>query len=216
MLRGAVRGSEAYGNGARNDAPDGPAGVMVWDSAEITVTDDDSHDNRSTTSGGAGFAFAGGVQRSALSRNTSSGNDGPGLLVHQPAGFRPSEGNTVNRNVSVGDGRRTGAGLELSGPATGTGVKDTDVFLNTVVTDGAGRAAVRITDPVDTAEVHDDVLVARSGAALVDAVGGSDLLRFSRNTCTTGEAGFLVLWDGDRSTSVDAWRTATGQEATGT
>ena len=29
VLRGAVRSSEAYGNGAHNDAPDGPAGVMV-------------------------------------------------------------------------------------------------------------------------------------------------------------------------------------------
>ena len=104
--------------------------------------------------------------------------------MHQPAGFRPTEGNTVNRNVSTGDGVRAGAGLEVSGPAAGTGVKDTDVFLNTVVgrTAPGRRSAVRFTDPVDTAEVHDNPLVARGGAALVDAVGGSDLLRFERNT----------------------------------
>ncbi len=215
VLRGAVRSSEAYGNGANNDAPDGPAGVMVWESAEVTVSDNDSHDNRSTTRGGSGFAFAGGVQRSALTRNTSSGNDGPGFLVHQPAGFRPTEGNTVNRNVSTGDGVRGGAGLELSGPPAGTGVKDTDVYLNTVVADGAARTAVRVTDPVDTAEVHDNVLVARGGAALVDAVGGSDLLRFERNTWISGVGGFLVLWDGVRYTSLADWRAATGQEPTG-
>ena len=192
---------------------------MVWDSAEVTVSDDDSHDNRSSTTGGAGFAFAGGVQRSVLTRNNSSGNDGPGLLVRQPAGFRPTEGNAVNRNavsrnVSTGDGVRGGAGLEVSGPAAGTGVNDTDVFLDTVVVDGSTRAAVRIADPVDTAEVHDDQLVARSGAALVDAAGGSDVLRF-RNTCMTGAAGFLVVWDGVRHTSLADWRTATGQEPTG-
>jgi hypothetical protein len=138
--------------------------------------------------------------------------------VHQPAGFRPTEGNTVNRNVSTGDGRRGGGGLELSGPAAGTGVKDTDVYLNTVSVDaapGAVRSAVRITDPVDTAEVHDNVLVARGGAALVDAAGGSDRLRFERNTYISGVGGFLVLWDGARFASVAAWRTATGQEPTG-
>jgi hypothetical protein len=149
----------------------------------------------------------------------STGNDGPGLVLHQPAGFRATAGNAVSRNVSTGDGRRTGAGLELSGPAEGTGVQDTDVFLNTVVMDaapGTVRSAVRIADPVDTAEIHDNVLVARGGAALVDVVGGSDLLRFSRNTYTSGAAGFLVLWDGARFTSLSDWRTATGQEATGT
>jgi hypothetical protein len=32
VLRGVVRSSEAYGNGASNDAADGPGGIMVWDS----------------------------------------------------------------------------------------------------------------------------------------------------------------------------------------
>ncbi len=188
---------------------------MVWDSAEVTVADNDSHDNRSTTRGGSGFAFAGGVQRSVLSRNTSSGNDGPGLLVHQPAGFRPTEGNTVNRNVSAGDGRRTGAGLELSDRLPGTGVKDTDAYLNTL-TVGAVAGAVRVSDPVDTAEVHDDVLVARGGAALVDAAGGSDLLRFTRNTCVSGAGGFLVLWDGTRTAASPTGGRRRAQEPTGT
>jgi len=77
---------------------------------------------------------------------------------------------------------------------------------------GALRAAIRISDPVDTAEVHDNVVAARRGAALVDVVAGSDRLAFDRNSYTSGAGGFLVVWEGERFTSLAAWRAATGQE----
>ncbi len=216
--RGTVRGSEAHDNGALNDAATSPAGIMVWESTRVTVSDNDVHDNRSGSVGGAGVAFAGGVSLSTMTGNVSSGNSGSGYLVSQPEGFRPTAGNTVVRNVSTDDGRRAGAGIELAGPAGGSGVVDTDVHLNTVTVSpvaGSAPAAVRVSDPVDAAAVHDNVLVARRGAVLLDVVGGSEALVFSRNTYTTGAGGFLVVWDGQRYTSLASWRTATGQEPSG-
>jgi hypothetical protein len=213
---GSVRSSEAYGNGSRNDAPKGPAGILVWDSNRVVVADNDVHGNASTTVGGSGIAFVGGVTASTMTRNVSSGNGGTGYLVMQPAGFRPTAGNAVSRNVSTDDARTGGAGIELAGQGEGSGVQDTDVFLNAVsmspVEGGTLRAAIRISDPVDTAEVHDNVVAARRGAALVDVVAGSDRLAFDRNSYTSGAGGFLVVWEGERFTSLAAWRAATGQE----
>lgn len=213
---GSVRGCETYDNGADNDAPTGPAGILVWESTHVQVSDDDSHDNRSSSVGGAGIAFAGGVSASSVTGDVTSGNSGPGLLVQQPEGFGATAGNALVRNVSSDDGRRDGAGIELSGAAGGTGVQDTDVYLNTVSTSGvAGRvaSALRVRGLIRTAELHDNGFVARRGTALLDVDHALGQLRFVRNTYTGSAGGFLVLWDGTRYLSLQSWRAATGQEA---
>ncbi len=97
------------------------------------------------------------------------------MLVLQPAGARPTAGNGISGNTSTDDGRRSGAGLELAGPAAGSGVQDTDLFSNHVTTSAVGgvpTAALRVADPVDTASVQDIVLTVSGGAALVDVGTG--------------------------------------------
>lgn len=180
IVMGAVHGggivrSNASDNGALSDAVEGPIGIWAYSSSHISITDNLSKDNKTGRADGGGFALDLDVDNSALARNLSMGNAGPGFLVFANDG-ETTGGNTVRFNASIGDA--TGAdyhggisvigGLPVSPP--GSTVDGLDITRNTVVmAEDSTAPALSFRGDVSDATVTANLLYALGSGPVIRA-----------------------------------------------
>ena len=219
-VRGAlVERNLAWGNGAENTNSAGPVGIWAYEADSVVIRHNESWANRTRGGDGGGFDLDGGVTNSVLEYNYSHDNDGAGFGLFQNAGAGPSGGNTVRYNVSENDGRKNGYGaISVWGASPADPVGSADVYHNTVF---VGPAASGKPSAVELKNgnhrgltLRNNVLVTAGGVALVKGPASRDA-RFEGNAYWTGGAPFAVRWGGTTYRSLEAWRSATGQERVG-
>jgi Right handed beta helix region len=223
ILLGSVDGAtiercKAYNNGANNDYTDGPVGIMVYDSRNVLIQNNESHSNKTLINDGNGFALDRNTSNSVLQNNWSHDNYGVGMYVAQNVDQPYNFGNKVRYNLSERDGRRGRyAGISLWGA-----MRDIEVNHNKVVmpasTTGSpvGMAMSNASvagSYMQNIYVHDNVFQVSGGVTLVYldpalAVGSSGF-KFKSNWYYSDF--WRLVWGNSAYSSLSAFVSATGQ-----
>ncbi|MFE1954240.1 right-handed parallel beta-helix repeat-containing protein [Streptomyces sp. NPDC059524] len=223
IVVGAVRGAtlrrvEAHDNGteAASDAPEGPVGVWAYDSTRVVVEHSAAYRNHTgSTVDGAGFGLDSNVTESALRRNLSFGNDGPGFYAYQRWQNGGSARNTISDNISADDGR----GLPRHGSIAvyGKDVQDLAIVRNTVIVsrspEGPG-AALRLQAGERDVVVRDNLFVTGDvPLVLADAGLKPANVVLQGNAYRAAHGTWQVRWGEHTYDSLASWRAADGQES---
>jgi hypothetical protein len=124
--------SVAYDNGRDNIANGGPIGIWAWNADQVTISDNVSFRNRtSSRSDGGGFDLDGSVSDSIMEGNIAFENDGAGFLLCDFPWSEPVSNVVVRNNLSFRDGRKNRyGGLSVSGRVHGAILEGNSIFLN--------------------------------------------------------------------------------------
>ncbi|UYZ64450.1 right-handed parallel beta-helix repeat-containing protein [Hymenobacter weizhouensis] len=209
---GVIERCVAHDNGINNGNPGGgPVGIWSWESNRMTIQYNESYRNRTSTIDGGGFDLDGGVTNSVMQYNYSHDNDGAGYLLYQFTGARPFYSNTVRYNISQNDGRRGGYG----GVYTGGGIRNVDVYQNTIFVSpaaGADPRPVRVEEGSDSIRFRNNIFQTTGGVPLLRVVASATGIIFQGNAYWSSGEAFRIEWAGTTYASLAAWRAATGQE----
>jgi hypothetical protein len=213
----------AYNNGAENSwDKGGPVGIWAWDSNDVMIQFNESHHNKTKSIDGGGFDLDGGVSNSIIQYNYSHDNYGAGFLVATFGGARPTKNNIIRYNISENDGRNSGyAGIFLfrdDGIEVGP-FEDLKIYNNTIyITPAPGRqlgdpaAFKSVGKDIKNVKVFNNLFVTTRGAKLISkSQGGTDITFQGNNYFSSGDV-FKIIDSGITYNSLDAWRSATGQE----
>lgn len=222
---GVIENCQSYDNGLDDTYPSGgPAGIWAWDSNDITIKDNVSHDNHTSCGAdGDGFDFDGGVTNSIMENNISYNNDGAGYLLCQFYYAGPWGNNIVRDNISTNDGRKNNYSSLQVYPSWGEDMNTAQVYDNTfVMSPNAGESpSVVWLNPnggtVENFNIHNNNFVSNQGVPLVTTVNNSNPpyqatgFTFSNNSYQTVQGPFVINWNGTVYNSLQAWTSATGQ-----
>lgn len=218
-----IENSVAYDNGI-NDISNsgGPAGIWAWDSNDIVIKDNVSHDNHTSNGAdGDGFDLDGGVTNSILENNVAYNNDGAGYLLCQFYAAGPWSNNIVRDNVSTNDGRKNNySSLQVFAP-WGMDLNSAQVYDNKFeMSPNAGESTSVVwlymtQGTVENFKFHDNEFISNKGVPLVTTVNSTTQVTgftFTDNKYKAKQGAFLINWNGTTYNSINAWHTATGQE----
>lgn len=217
MVRnGTIEHSVAYENGRLHGRDvsrpfNGPVGIWAYESAGITIQHNESYGNRTASEkDGGGFDLDGGMTNSVLQYNYSHDNEGAGYGLFQYRGASTWENNVVRYNISENDRR---GGLHVwdgRGDMSGAKVYNNDFYADAKA---GAPAAFRAASSVQEAFLHNNVFIARGGAALIEveaqSTGG---YLFQGNHYWSPDAPFRIAWGSRGFARLKRWRAATGQE----
>jgi hypothetical protein len=218
---GVIEHSAAHDNGSANTHCGGPGGIWTWDSNNITIQYCESYNNSGGTGcDGLGFDLDGGVTNSVMQYNYSHDNDGAGYLLGQYDYARAWSNNVVRYNISVNDGRTNAGGITLfKGP--GTTMNGAKIYNNTVYTSASatnsGVGAFKFTEwntGINGVEVYNNIFQSAGGAYLVYVPTGYTAT-FAGNLYWSSGSAFKIYNNSVFYNSLSAWRTATGNEQSG-
>ncbi|MZD08003.1 right-handed parallel beta-helix repeat-containing protein [Streptomyces sp. SID5785] len=222
IVIGSVRGAalrhvEAHDNGARaaHDASEGPVGVWAYDAARVVVEHSAAYRNHTGSHvDGAGFGLDSNVTDSALRRNISFGNDGPGFYVYQRRADGGHARNTISDNISADDGRELPRHGALA--VYGDDIRDLAIVRNTVILSrapaGAGPA-LRLQAGERDVVVRDNLLVTADVPLVVADAGlePADVV-LQGNAYRSVRGPWEVRWGARSYDALASWRAAGGQE----
>jgi hypothetical protein len=215
--RATIERSVAYNNGANNNYPGGgPVGIWAWDSNLVTIQHNESYNNKTSTVDGGGFDLDGGVTNSTMQYNYSHNNAGAGYLLAQFPYAREFSNNVVRYNISENDGRKGSYGAIHFWNGWRNGIKDTEVYHNTVYVSprvGAAPKAVRFLGKTTNTRLYNNIFVTTGGVPLVAGQQSGVLLQ-GNDYWSSGDP-FRIRNGGTTYRSLAAWRRATGQEKNG-
>lgn len=214
---GRIEYCAAYNNGYLCNAKvGGPVGIWAHAANNVTIQYCTSYRNR-TGKGldGGGFDFDGGVTNSVMQYNYSSGNDGAGYLIYTYKGaphmFR---NNIIRYNISENDGQKnTYSGLFVVND--GSGVRDLEIYNNTIFVSPATRGGTpRAVIVKRTENVHfrNNLLMTTGGTLLLEVGEKQPGLLFQGNNYWSSGAAFRIEDAGKIYDSLAAWRAAQSRE----
>ncbi|HEY2343926.1 MAG TPA: right-handed parallel beta-helix repeat-containing protein [Chthoniobacteraceae bacterium] len=215
---GVIERCQAWENGALcASSVGGPVGIWAATANHIAIRDCAAFANRTASLDGDGFDFDGGVSNSVIERCTSHDNDGAGILLYSYAGApHYFGGNVVRNNLSSNDGKKNGmAGIAIG--RNGGRFEGVDVFDNIVVASAkAGCERAVSVFGVEAREIHfhDNLIVARDGAHLIEAISQPGISFFA-NSYWSGPNPFTIVFDGHEYGNVADLQNGTGQEWSG-
>jgi hypothetical protein len=224
IMLGGVDGAtveycETYNNGWLNAwAGGGPVGIWGYKCNNLLIQYNESHHNRTGTSkDGGGFDIDGGCTNSIMQYNYSHDNDGAGYLVAQYSGAPPLKGLIIRYNISENDGRKNNyAGIELWSSGSNGGIQDTEIYNNTIFVSPAASgfpAAITMTgNKFRNVSVRNNIFQTTSGLSVVVNRATDAATRFEGNNYWASGAALNFIWPEGNHTSLESWRTATGQE----
>jgi hypothetical protein len=165
---------------------------------------------------GGGFDIDGGCIGCVLQNNYSHDNAGPGLMVYSyPYAAYADQDSIVRFNVSENDSRhsRTYAGLYVHsyGPRM-TGLR---VYNNTVIAGAWTDQAAAVHGEGVEAVFLNNIFASAAGSVPLRVFDPSPKLRFESNLYASEGGSAGVMWGGERFSSIEAWRRASGQELVG-
>jgi len=216
---------EVYHNGWLSDDPNGggPIGVWAWDSSNVVIQYCEAYNNKTgNKADGGGFDLDGGCMNCIMQYNYSHDNDGAGYGIYQYNGARPFKNNVVRYNISENDGQNNHhSGINFWSTSSAGGIWNTEIYNNTIYisedTKGSGIADLpdSETNHVHNTKVYNNIFVTTPGKKVVDIPNPSGEWSFKGNCYWSGGDDIRISWGGETYTSLNAWRTATGQEKFG-
>jgi hypothetical protein len=207
---------EAYNNGELCFSDGGgPLGIWGWECNDLVIQYCESHHNLSNTGDGGGFDLDGGAQNSIMQYNYSHDNYGCGYLICQFGGASAYINNTCRYNISENDGTGGMAGV-FYWTAQGEGMSNIHFYNNTIYNgpNSLGSAIGIMSENMTGCYIRNNIFMTTGGKAVVEVLGkATDKVTFQGNCYWPCGDDFLVIWGRNKTyTSLDAWRTATGQE----
>jgi len=211
---GVVRNSVASYNGILGY---GGVGIWAWKAANITIEHSEAHHNQtSTNKDGGGFDLDGGVTNSILQHNYSHDNEGSGYGLFQYRGAPAWGNNIVRYNISRNDARGNDAGA-ISIWDGGSGIKNVDIYGNTIYMDGSGLfsgatpQAIQITTRTTNVHFYNNIIATRNGVQLLDIARGQSGFIFKGNDLWTYGGAFNTKWSGKTDNSLTGFQSRSGQ-----
>ncbi|MDX1934969.1 MAG: hypothetical protein SFU56_20415 [Capsulimonadales bacterium] len=214
---GMIECSVAFENGAKNDHKGGgPVGIWAWESKNVVIRFNESYRNRSMTIDGGGFDLDGGCVNCVMEYNYSHDNFGSGFLVYEFYSARPMRNNKVRYNLSVNDGISNGGGFTFGGGMDGLLVEgNTFIFGNNPLPTAEGPFGVlQVKDGMTNVNVtiRRNLFIPQGNRTMIkvpDLALQPNLL--FRDNCYLTPF-FHAIWGATEYDSLNAWRSATGQE----
>ena len=212
---------EAYNNGWLCDTKGGgPVGIWAYDANNVIIQFCEAHHNKTSGGDGGGFDLDGGCVNSVMQYNYSHDNHGAGYLICQYSGAREFKNNVCRYNITENDGIACAypmGAIHFYSSSSSGGIQDTQVYNNTVCVTSATRGAGI---EIDTGYIYDtmiynNIIFTTPGKRVVDANITSGGWSFKGNCYWSSGAPLEIVWGDATYTSLDAWRSATGQERLG-
>ena len=221
---GLIEHCVAHDNGQMNTWCGGPGGIWTIESNNITIQYCESYLNHfgkgTNACDGLGFDLDGGVTNSVMQYNYSHDNDGGGFLLGQYAGARPWSNNAVRFNIGENNGITNGGGIDLF-KAPGTMMSGANIYNNTIYASpqvlNSQLSAVLITkwdSIIRNISFYNNIFVTTGNVPLV-IIPPNYAAFFAGNIYWPSGGNFLIYYQGITYSSLDAWRTATGNEVIG-
>ena len=199
-------------NGERCKTTGGPVGLWAYMATRVTFQFCEAFANRAVNCDGGGFDLDGGCQDCVIQYCYSHDNDGAGYLICQYSGARAFTGNTVRFCISENDGRRqTGlgfGGIHFYSTGSSGGIQNTKIYGNTVFNSVHPAVYFQSTGGQSGGKIWNNIFVTTGGKAVVQGSVGTGVVQFQGNLYWSSGGAFKVAG----YTTLDAWRTATGQE----
>lgn len=228
---GLIEYCVAYNNGENcNDLESwGPVGIWAWDSRNVLIQFCESYENKTGNRGdGGGFDLDGGCVNCIMQYNYSHDNHGAGYGLYQYRGAREFKGNIIRYNISENDGRNNRhGGINLWATNSLGGIQDTKIYNNTIyVSEVTHGAAIEDFPDQDYqgnlieagkcfiygTEVYNNIFIGTKGKKLVNIPNPQSGWNFKNNCYYNYGDKIEIVWGNNTYKSLDAWRTATGQE----
>ncbi len=215
---GVIQYSVAHDIGQNNVFCGGPAGIWTLESNNVTIQYCESyriHDG--TGCDGAGFDLDGGVTNSMMQYNYSHENDGAGYLMGQYKNARSWSNNSMRYNISQNDGVKNEGGIGLfKGPGTtmsGANIYNNVVYISPQASNSVESAAY-ITNwvtGINNVAFYNNIFYSTGGEPFISIPAGYSAF-FAGNLYWSSGNPFSILYQGNNYSSLDSWRTATGNE----
>ncbi len=212
---GVIERCQAWENGALCNCPQGgPVGIWAAAANRIAIRNCAAFSNRTSSVDGAGFDLDGGVSNSIIEDCISHDNEGAGLLLYSyPDSPHAFTSNIARNNLCINDGRKNGmAGIAVG--RFGGLFEGLDISRNIIVAAGragSGRAVSIFGKGAANVRFHDNLIIARDGARLIEATSQPGLT-FSGNVYRPDGSPFAITFDGQEYHSLTAFREGSGQE----
>lgn len=214
---GVIEQNEACFNGLLNHCTaGGPVGIWVYQSQNILMQYNESHDNfTGSDKDGGGFDFDGGTNNSIMQYNYSHDNDGAGFLIAQFEGAYPMANNIMRYNISQNDGRKNGYG---SFTLWGGEMFSNYLIYNNVVYIDEDNLKNGITPPAvqllgnlyKNVRFINNLLIAKGNCQLIEAkdagIDSSNIIFL--NNHYVSQNSHAVNWKNKQYFSVGEWKTA--------
>ena len=210
---GTVRNSTAYENGRLCKTAFGPIGIWAYDSNDITIEGNESYNNRTGgKADGGGFDLDHNTSNSVIQYNYSHGNEGSGYLMYSNKANRAFTGNTIRYNISHNDGKKnTYAGIRFGGNIYNSSVHHNTVYVGPV-TNGSPTAFRSNGVTGGGVTMRNNIFFMGVAGNIVRAKGVPSKLNLQGNDYYAANGSIKILWGTTTFTSLNAWRSATGQE----
>jgi hypothetical protein len=215
---------KAYGNGSANIATGGgPVGIWTYNSNSICIQYNQSYSNTAGHKDGGGFDIDGGTTYALLQYNYSHDNAGIGILIAQYAGASPMTNNVVRYNISQNDGRKQDqAAILLWASSPSDTIQNTLIYNNTIYLAPAASGSpvgIQILTAVRNVFFFNNIIDVAAGLdpLIVNNFAPGEVLIFRGNDYWNGAPAALnIVWGSNTSyQTLNAWQTATGEEAIG-
>jgi Right handed beta helix region/Secretion system C-terminal sorting domain len=215
---GVIQHCVAHDNGQNNVFCGGPVGIWSLESNNVTIEYCESYRNHSGSGcDGGGFDLDGGVTNSIMQYNYSHENDGAGYLMGQYENARPWANNSMRYNISQNDGVTNEGGIGLfKGP--GTTMSGANIYNNTIYispqaanTNESATYFSNWVTGINNVAFYNNIFYTTGGLSLVSIPAGYSAF-FGGNIYWSSGTPFSILYQGNNYSSLDSWRTATGNE----
>jgi hypothetical protein len=206
-----------HDNGGLGNATAGPVGIMVYDSRRVTIQFCESYRNQAKYQDGDGFDLDLGASDCVIQYCYSHDNYGAGLLLSTDGQLTLWSNNVVRYNISENDG--TGGkmgGLHFYSPGSVAPLKNSQVYGNTIYSSISPAVWLYDFAAMSGLKVRNNLFVTANGMKLVhfqvSPTPTPAQVHFQGNNYWSSSGALQVAG----YPSLDAWRTATGQERLGT
>lgn len=214
---GLIEYCVAHDNGTNSTTSNGPVGIWAYDSANIVIQCNESHNNRTSGGDGGGFDLDLRVSDSVMQYNYSHDNAGAGFLIYGTNGQNGNDRNIVRYNISENDGRDPSSPA-ASGFNVSNNVDDLVIYGNTVIMNAPpGSTSIPAIKVVASGSQPDDIIIANNifvtsgGTRLVNVDSNGDVTFAGNNYWSSGD-NFVIREDGSNFGSLSSWRNSKGQE----
>jgi uncharacterized protein YfaP (DUF2135 family) len=223
VKRGTIEHSEAYESGSLSDASasGGPVGIWAWNSDQVTIQFNKSHNMATDNNAdGGGYDLDGATTNSVIQYNVSWNNEGYGYQLYDFF-WGAHNNNTVRYNVSIGDGKVTSSRPPTPGQGAlvGFGNLINETFHHNIVhVRNKGESDVKLVQiddwPGDRLSFRDNVYIAGTRIRpfdMIDSTGTN--LRMFNNRYFFAEQPLPFHWNDQVYNTIDQWQADTGLDA---
>ncbi|WP_018615832.1 right-handed parallel beta-helix repeat-containing protein [Segetibacter koreensis] len=208
----------AYNNGwLHSNADGGPMGIWAYQSNNVLIQYNESHHNKTgTNKDGGGFDFDGACTNSTMQYNYSHDNYGGGYVIAQFSGALLMKNITIRYNISENDGRKNDYGaIHMWSSSTSGGVQTVNIYNNTVYITPSLNAVPKgfyiRGGPISGVKVRNNIFQTTGAVQVVNVPFPSSSTFQGNDYWSTGSM-FKILWGSSSYSSLNSWRTSTGQE----